>query len=273
MRLRLVVCLFLLMSIPLFVYAQDNKQALNDKFYEATRAGNVAEVKSLLDQGADVNAKFRYGATALFKAAERGHAEVVRLLLERGADPTIKDTFYGATAMTWALQNDRVEVVRVLLEKDKGSVDAVLSIGAQQRKAELVRVALAAGGSSPDSLTDALVTVSSGQSENPEIAQLLKKAGAVPPPQIAPEVLQTYVGKYKSEGGIEVVISMREQTLFGSQGGSRPFQFRPVDQVTFKPVGVEGITLTFKVEGTAVKGLASKQGPTTTEFKRIDEGK
>lgn len=71
--------LTLVLFIPLFVSAQDAKQALNEKLYEATRVGNLAEVKSLLDQGADVNAKFRYGATALFKAAERGHTEVVKL--------------------------------------------------------------------------------------------------------------------------------------------------------------------------------------------------
>ena len=61
-------------------------------------------VTALLDKGADVNAKFRYGTTALFKAAERGNTEVVKVLLARGADVSVKDTFYGATAMTWALK-------------------------------------------------------------------------------------------------------------------------------------------------------------------------
>ena len=38
--------------------------------WEAVRKGDVALVTALLDKGADVNAKFRYGTTALFKAAE-----------------------------------------------------------------------------------------------------------------------------------------------------------------------------------------------------------
>ena len=59
--------------------------------------------RQLLDKGADVNAKFRYGTTALFKAAERGHFEVAKVLIERGVDVKVKDTFYQATAMTWAL--------------------------------------------------------------------------------------------------------------------------------------------------------------------------
>ncbi len=42
------------------------RQALNDQLYEAARKCDAAEVKALLDKGADVDAKFRYGATALF---------------------------------------------------------------------------------------------------------------------------------------------------------------------------------------------------------------
>src|SRR5919205_1953261 len=95
----------------------DPKQALNEQLYEAARKGDAAEVKALLDRGADVNAKFRYGATALFKAAERGNTEVVKLLIERGADVNVKDTFYGATALSWALQKGHTAAVRAILAK------------------------------------------------------------------------------------------------------------------------------------------------------------
>ena len=93
------------------VIAQNPKQELNDQMWEAARKGDAAAVTALLDKGADVNAKFRYGTTALFKASERGNTEVVKVLLARGADVTVKDTFYGATAMTWALENNHLEVV------------------------------------------------------------------------------------------------------------------------------------------------------------------
>ena len=116
----------------------------------------MAAVTALLDKGADVNAKFRYGATALFKAAERGNTEVVKVLLARGADVTVKDTFYGATAMTWALSNKHVEVVRALLEKDAASVDDVLMTGVREGNTTLVEVALARGGAKPETLSAAL---------------------------------------------------------------------------------------------------------------------
>jgi ankyrin repeat protein len=36
--------------------------------------------------------KTNTGATALFAAASRGHCQVVNMLLEKGADPAIKDS-------------------------------------------------------------------------------------------------------------------------------------------------------------------------------------
>ena len=53
----------------------------------ASRTGNVAAMKVLLDHGADVNAKETLrGTTALMWAAAQGHPAAVQLLIERGAD-------------------------------------------------------------------------------------------------------------------------------------------------------------------------------------------
>src|SRR6185503_1640874 len=149
----LMLCLlFGAISTP----AQTPKQELNDRFFEAVRKGDLALVTSLLDQGADVNAKFRYGMTALFKAAERGHLEIVKLLLARGADVTVKDTFYGATALSRALDTDHVEVVTALLQKDASEAADVLMTGVRGGNPTLVGVALASGGLKPENLTAAL---------------------------------------------------------------------------------------------------------------------
>ena len=76
MKAFLLALLLLLAATP--ALAQDAKQQLNDQMYEAVRRGDAAAVTALLDKGADVNAKFRYGTTALFKAAERGNVDIVK---------------------------------------------------------------------------------------------------------------------------------------------------------------------------------------------------
>lgn len=264
---------FLLLAVlllaPLVVYAQDTKQALNDQFFEAARKGDVADVTALLDKGADVNAKFRYGSTALFKAAERGNLEVVKLLLARGADVTVKDTFYSATAMTWALNNKHVEVVRALLEKDAGAVDDILTTGTREGNVALVKMALERGGAKPETLTAALV-LSQTDKDKAEITEMLKKAGAVPPPEIDAATLQSYVGKYKGETGPELTMSVKDGKFFAAATGQGSFELIAIDKTTFRPAAFAGIVIVFNVEGGKVTGLTLKQGPTPLQMKRIE---
>jgi ankyrin repeat protein len=210
MTFRLPSLLLLTLLLCSIGLAQDPKKELNDQLFEAARKGDATAVAALLDKGADVNAKFRYGATALFKAAERGNTEVVKVLLARGADVSVKDTFYGATAMTWALDNDHLEVVRALLEKSGDSAGEVLMNGVREGKAPIVSLALERGGLKADTLTAALASAMAGDNKNDEIVALLKKAGALPPLEVDAATLQTYVGKYKGDPGPEISITLAE---------------------------------------------------------------
>ncbi|GLE08751.1 hypothetical protein PINS_up020166 [Pythium insidiosum] len=70
-------------------------RATEDEFFDAIDAGDVARVRALLaDDGVDVNTRHSLGPTPLHCAAKHGHADVVRLLLTRGAhvDARIRDT-------------------------------------------------------------------------------------------------------------------------------------------------------------------------------------
>jgi Ankyrin repeats (3 copies) len=269
-RSLILLCFVLLTSV--LATAQDPKQELNNQMWEAARKGDVAAVAAALDKGADVNAKFRYGTTALFKAAERGHADVVKLLIARGADVTIKDTFYGATAMTWALDNKNIDAIKELLAKDSDSVTDVLMTGAREGNMQLVEVALAKGGLKPESLTAAYAVVMDDKEKSP-IALALKKAGANAPLQIEASVLQSYVGRFKPEQGTEFVLTLKDGRLFAAPTGQQPIALIATDKTTFKPVAFDGIVISFIVEGDKVSGFNFKQGPTTTLFKRVEETK
>ena len=65
------------------------------------RAATPLMARLLLDHGADVNTADHAGLTRLHSAAAVADAEMIALLLERGADPTLK-TVGGQTALSLA---------------------------------------------------------------------------------------------------------------------------------------------------------------------------
>src|SRR3954463_14344632 len=57
---------WLITLVAIFALAQAAPSTQAEQLQEAARKGDAAAVKKLLDDGVDVNTKFRYGATALF---------------------------------------------------------------------------------------------------------------------------------------------------------------------------------------------------------------
>ena len=171
------------------------------------------------------------------------------------------------------MSNDHFDVVRLILEKDPASADDVLLGGVRGGKPELVRIALDTGKVKPESLTTALGSAVNREEPNKEIVDALTKAGAVAPPQVDAATLQSYAGKYKSEGPLEFNLLVKNGKLFAQAGGPQPFGLMATDKTTFVPVDFDGITLTFKIENEKVTGLTFKQGPNVTQLKRVEETK
>ncbi|MFS0755600.1 ankyrin repeat domain-containing protein [Noviherbaspirillum sp. 1P10PC] len=83
---------------------------------QAVSGGNKAVVELLLRHKAQVDLAFASGSielTPLADAAYRGHTGIVRLLLESGADRTLKDS-EGKTAVHRAIESNNKEVVDLL---------------------------------------------------------------------------------------------------------------------------------------------------------------
>jgi ankyrin repeat protein len=76
--------------------------------------GDSEMVRILIEGGADVNAKSNKGATPLTLAAEKGHVNTARLLLSHGANINEKNDF-GNTALMYAAEFGHPELVKVFL--------------------------------------------------------------------------------------------------------------------------------------------------------------
>ncbi|GIJ57419.1 ankyrin repeat domain-containing protein [Virgisporangium aurantiacum] len=85
--------------------------------HRAAHAGDVDEVRRLLDAGAAVDAWNAWGETALGAAADSGSAATVALLLSAGADPARSRDRRGRVALHHAATAD---VARLLLDTPTG---------------------------------------------------------------------------------------------------------------------------------------------------------
>ena len=81
---------------------------------EAVRSGNQEAVRSLLQQGADVNAALADGATALAWAVHRDDLQLSELLIQNGANPNAQNSL-GVTPLSLACTNASSPMVRTLL--------------------------------------------------------------------------------------------------------------------------------------------------------------
>ena len=131
-----------------------------DDLVEAAGAGRLDDVRRLLEDGADVDARGAGGATAVTAAAANQHVDVVRALVDAGADVDLQDddrsnplllcgengnvallrevlrgdpdlgatNRYGGVALIPASDRGHVEMVRALLETEI-DVDHVNRLG------------------------------------------------------------------------------------------------------------------------------------------------
>ncbi|HIF24445.1 MAG TPA: hypothetical protein EYQ27_21705 [Gemmatimonadetes bacterium] len=83
---------------------------------DAARRGEVELVRSMLDDGADVNAAQGDGLTALHASAERGHVEIARLLIAAGADLDAETRIGHYTPLHLAGRGGHGHVVLALAE-------------------------------------------------------------------------------------------------------------------------------------------------------------
>ena len=78
--------------------------------------GHLELSEKLLDKGADLQVKDKFGEDPLMFASQKGHVAIVKLLLDRGASANTSN-LSGWTALGWAASYDRLDVCVLLLSR------------------------------------------------------------------------------------------------------------------------------------------------------------
>ncbi|GAA1132532.1 hypothetical protein GCM10009630_33160 [Kribbella jejuensis] len=81
---------------------------------EAAAAQKWELIEQLADRGFDVNARTSGGMTAAHLAAATGRLDILRLLIDRGADLSVKDTQFDADVAGWAAWAEQTAVTDYL---------------------------------------------------------------------------------------------------------------------------------------------------------------
>jgi outer membrane protein assembly factor BamB len=244
-----------------------------DALFDAARRGDGQAVVSLLDRGVDVNARSRYGVTALGFAAGEGRLEVVRLLLERGADVQLTDSFYSSRAIDFAIRGGHADVAMFLLSRGSKGAAGALNFGIRTKNVAIVEAALAtdevdaAGLSSASAFAD--------RQGGPDIAALVKKAAAakpaVAPPAIAldPSALASFEGRYINPAtGAVVTASIENRALRLTAPGEATLNLEAVEARQFRASNVPEITVVFGGRGGLVEAMIINRGSSAIRYAR-----
>jgi len=121
----IAACLMLLFGY----YSKTIKQPMS--IHDAAQSGDIEAVKGFLAAGMDVNAiDENRGMTALVYAVDKGHKEIVEILISEGADVNVMvsndEGVDGFTPLLFAVDKGHKEIVEILIS-DGADVNVMVS--------------------------------------------------------------------------------------------------------------------------------------------------
>ena len=251
--------------------------AAANAYLDAVRRGDLPAIEQALAGGLDVDTPFRYDRRALSFAADRGQIEVVRLLLAKGAKVDLEDSYYHQSALGWASSPAQArtpghaQIVKLLLEKGAKGADRALAAAIDEDDQAMLQAVLDVGHVPASFLSESLAAA---KKDNKTAAiAALEKAGVAMPvvASLTPEQLARCPGTYKADNGGSVTITLKDGVLSASFGGP-PTTLSPRSDTLFAAEGRPGTSAAFTFEGdkaSTVTAISPFGG--TTVFKRVSQ--
>lgn len=200
-----------------------------DALHYAVFNGHTELATELIQRGANVNATSPNGSTPLMLAAREGREDAARLLLESGADTSLKSD-WGDTALTFAMRYDHYRLGKMI------STPEEFEIAVKAPKSSFGEASRSAA--TPSRIEEILKQIREANAEGRETSELRKQLhGAIaefrgtPKPQgmIGPKVIKPPPNRI-------VITAKRQQPQGGERvemvGGDAPQVPRGTVQVT-----------------------------------------
>jgi hypothetical protein len=136
-------------AVKVVAFLLENGANINDKEYRdlidqtpliiAAQNGCTDIVRILLDAGANIEHKNDQGENALISAAQEGHIDTVKLLLEAGADINQSNSD-GETSLDLAIRlRQKKELIELLREKTDGAMGIKKKVKRMKEKTQKKR--------------------------------------------------------------------------------------------------------------------------------------
>jgi ankyrin repeat protein len=150
-----IILMVALLAVPLVLLAgcgkAKSREELNSELIAAAVEGNIARVKTLLDEGADINAQDSKGMTPLHIVVESDSPLNVERIVNLGADVNARDN-RGWTPLHLAAFLNSTKEISTLLDgganvnaRDNES-KTPLDVAADYRRVEAAKLLLERGG-------------------------------------------------------------------------------------------------------------------------------
>ncbi len=159
-----------------------------DQLYISSAGGDVEKIRELLAKGVDPNHRFLHlqrefqpYETPIIAAAENGHLDIVKMLVEAGADIDAQNTYNSQTALFKAVLNRHRKVVDYLLDKGADPMTSehfglnILMLAIKQNDFNLVRHLIRYGAWPDSRVRDMMGKAGNIGDDAVRIAQHLKR--------------------------------------------------------------------------------------------------